>query len=118
MGRFNQKNKGHASPRREFCVFQQKRPERLAPIRQPQPGFRRLRPSNLILVEAPKNGKAFAMANCLKLERQRQILHTLLEGNSVRSTEQLTGVHRDTICRLLVGFGRKCKDYIDSICAA
>ena len=55
------------------------------------------------------------MANCLKLERQKQILHTLLEGNSVRSTERLTGVHRDTICRLLVGFGRKCKDYMDSI---
>jgi hypothetical protein len=55
------------------------------------------------------------MANVLKLERQKQILHTLLEGNSIRSTERLTGVHRDTICRLLVNFGGKCKEYMDSI---
>ena len=54
------------------------------------------------------------MANSLKLERQKTVLHTLLEGNSIRSTERLTGVHRDTICRLLVDFGRKCKDYMDS----
>jgi hypothetical protein len=30
-------------------------------------------------------------------ERQKMILHALLEGNSIRSTERLTGVHRDTI---------------------
>ena len=54
------------------------------------------------------------MANVLKLDRQKMILHALLEGNSIRSTERLTGVHRDTICRLLVNFGRKCKDYMDS----
>jgi IS1 family transposase len=54
------------------------------------------------------------MANVLKLERQKMILHALLEGNSIRSTERLTGVHRDTICRLLVNFGRKCKQYMDS----
>ncbi len=54
------------------------------------------------------------MANFLKLERQKMILHALLEGNSIRSTERLTGVHRDTICRLLVNFGQKCKEYMDS----
>jgi len=54
------------------------------------------------------------MANCLKLDRQKTILHALLEGNSIRSTERLTGVHRDTICRCLVAFGAKCKDYMDS----
>ena len=54
------------------------------------------------------------MANFLKVERQKTILHTLLEGNSIRSTERLTGVHRDTICRCLVAFGAKCKEYMDS----
>ncbi len=54
------------------------------------------------------------MANFLKVDRQKMILHALLEGNSIRSTERLTGVHRDTICRLLVAFGHKCKEYMDS----
>lgn len=55
------------------------------------------------------------MANFLKVDCQKMVLHTLLEGNSIRSTERLTGVHRDTICRCLVAFGEKCKDYMDSI---
>jgi len=54
------------------------------------------------------------MANFLKVDRQKMILHALVEGNSIRSTERLTGVHRDTICRLLVNFGQKCKEYMDS----
>jgi transposase-like protein len=33
----------------------------------------------------------------------------LLEGASVRSTERLTGLHRDTILRLLVAAGEKCE---------
>jgi IS1 family transposase len=33
----------------------------------------------------------------------------LLEGNSVRATERLTGLHRDTILRLLVAAGEKCE---------
>ena len=37
----------------------------------------------------------------------------LLEGNSIRSTERVTKIHRDTICRLLVGFGNRCKHFMD-----
>ena len=54
------------------------------------------------------------MCNVLKPERQKQVLHMLLEGNSIRSTERVTGVHRDTICRLLVRFGQACKAFMDS----
>jgi len=32
----------------------------------------------------------------------------LVEGNSVRSTERITGVHRDTILSLLETVGKKC----------
>jgi IS1 family transposase len=53
------------------------------------------------------------MCNVLKPERQKQVLHMLLEGNSIRSTERITGVHRDTICRLLVRFGKACKAFMD-----
>jgi IS1 family transposase len=42
------------------------------------------------------------MANHLKPEMQVRVLRTLVEGTSVRSVERLTGVHRDTILRLMV----------------
>lgn len=32
----------------------------------------------------------------------------LVEGNSIRSTERITGVHRDTILRLLETVGNRC----------
>src|SRR5688572_29324413 len=35
-------------------------------------------------------------------------LNLLVEGNSVRSTERITGVHRDTILSLLETVGKKC----------
>ncbi len=45
--------------------------------------------------------------NTLPLERQTAVVAALAEGMSIRSTERLTGVHRDTIMRLAlrVGFG-------------
>jgi len=36
-------------------------------------------------------------------------LRLLLEGNSIRATERLTGLHRDTIIRLLLLAGRRCE---------
>ena len=37
----------------------------------------------------------------LSADRAMLCLQLLLEGNSVRSTERITGVHRDTILTLL-----------------
>ena len=36
-----------------------------------------------------------------------------IEGNSIRSTERMTGTHRDTICRLLVEVGDGCAKLMD-----
>jgi hypothetical protein len=36
-------------------------------------------------------------------------LYHLVEGCSIRSTERITGVHRDTILKLLVAVGEKCE---------
>ncbi|MEO2088516.1 MAG: IS1 family transposase [Gemmataceae bacterium] len=36
----------------------------------------------------------------------------LLEGNSIRSTERLTGVHRDTIMTALVDAGERCEAFL------
>ena len=53
------------------------------------------------------------MANVLKKDKQTAVISLLLEGNSVRSTERLTGVHRDTILRLMVRVGTACADFSD-----
>src|SRR5689334_3483534 len=45
--------------------------------------------------------------------RRIQIINCLVEGNSIRSTERMTGTHRDTICRLLVEVGDGCARLMD-----
>ena len=50
------------------------------------------------------------MANHLKRDRQIDVLRLLVEGNSIRSTERLTGVTKRAILRLLVRFGDSCQD--------
>ena len=46
--------------------------------------------------------------NKLKIDKQASVISALVEGNSIRSTERMTGVHRDTIMRLLVKIGDGC----------
>ncbi|MDQ2747318.1 MAG: hypothetical protein M3T96_08670 [Acidobacteriota bacterium] len=41
-------------------------------------------------------------------EKALMCLKLLVEGNSIRSTERITDVHRDTIIRLLKTVGEKC----------
>ena len=54
--------------------------------------------------------------NKLPLEKQILILSHLVEGNSIRSTERLTGVHRDTIMRLLISAGDQASLIMDKYC--
>ena len=51
--------------------------------------------------------------NRVPLARRVQIINCLVEGNSIRSTERMTGTHRDTICRLLVEVGTGCAHLMD-----
>jgi IS1 family transposase len=48
------------------------------------------------------------MANELKTEKKAQVVSLLCEGNSIRSIERITGVHRDTVMRLGVRVGDAC----------
>ena len=50
----------------------------------------------------------------LPLDRAVNILQLLLEGMSIRSVERVTGVHRDTIMRLLVLAGERCEKLMES----
>ena len=53
------------------------------------------------------------MSNHLTAGKKLSVLHHLVEGASIRSTERLTGVHRDTIMRLLVRVGNQCREFLD-----
>jgi LacI family transcriptional regulator len=48
--------------------------------------------------------------SCLPQEMAVSVLKHLTEGNGVRQTERLTGVHRDTIMRLARLAGQHAKD--------
>jgi len=51
----------------------------------------------------------------LTKEQQVSVISALLEGNSIRSIERMTGIHRDTICRLLVKTGQHCAAIMDAM---
>jgi IS1 family transposase len=51
--------------------------------------------------------------NTLLLDRKLQILSAHVEGTSIRSIERMTGVHRDTITRLLTNVGEGCARFLD-----
>ena len=53
------------------------------------------------------------VANVLKREKQLQVIHLLVEGNSLRSIERLTGVQKKTVGRLLLRIGNACRELLD-----
>lgn len=53
------------------------------------------------------------MANKLGLDEKTNAVGMLCEGNSIRSVERMTGIHRDTIMRLGVRMGEGCERIMD-----
>ncbi|REK11594.1 MAG: IS1 family transposase [Planctomycetota bacterium] len=49
----------------------------------------------------------------IPVETAKLALRLLVEGMSIRATERTTGLHRDTICKLLVHFGDACQRFLD-----
>jgi hypothetical protein len=47
-------------------------------------------------------------------EEAASILRLMMEGMSVRSIERLTGLHRDTILRVLVHAGEHCETFLQT----
>jgi IS1 family transposase len=52
--------------------------------------------------------------NTLPMKTKLPILAAMIEGNSIRSTERMTGVHRDTIVRLVTRTGDACAQFLDA----
>lgn len=59
--------------------------------------------------------KVRSEVNILSQEKQKFVLSCMVEGTSIRSTERITGVHRDTIIRLLQKTALKCEDVSNSL---
>jgi len=51
--------------------------------------------------------------NKLDIKKRAQILHMLVEGNSLRATARMTDVSRNTVDKLLRDVGQACLDYQD-----
>ena len=51
--------------------------------------------------------------NKLNTEERTRVIAALVEGNSLRATTRMTGVHRTTIMKLLVDLGTACSEYQD-----
>jgi transposase-like protein/IS1 family transposase len=49
----------------------------------------------------------------LPVEDAKRVLHSLVEGMSIRATQRTTGIDRNTICKLLVFFGDACRKFLD-----
>ncbi len=50
----------------------------------------------------------------LPIPKAIQCVKLLMEGCSIRSTERVTGVHRDTICNLIITAGEHAKEVLES----
>jgi IS1 family transposase len=55
------------------------------------------------------------MANNLSREKQIAAISALVEGTSIRATERMLGIHRDTIMRLGVRIGEGCSQLLDGL---
>jgi transposase len=53
--------------------------------------------------------------NKLSSDEQQRVISTLVEGNSIRSVERMTGIHRDTIMRLALRVGDGCDGLTDKM---
>jgi IS1 family transposase len=53
--------------------------------------------------------------NKLKIDKQAQVIASLVEGNSIRATCRMTGVAKNTIIKLLADVGQACSDYQDKV---
>ena len=51
--------------------------------------------------------------NVLPIEKRAQILHLLVEGNSMRATSRIADVSINTVTKLLIDAGTACLAYQD-----
>ena len=53
--------------------------------------------------------------NKLKPEKQKRIIASLIEGNSIRATCRMTDTAKGTVLKLLADVGKGCAEYQDKV---
>jgi len=53
--------------------------------------------------------------NRLNIEKQKQIIASLIEGNSIRATCRMTDTAKGTVLKLLADVGKACAEYQDKV---
>lgn len=53
--------------------------------------------------------------NKLTIQKRVQILASLVEGNSIRSTVRMTGAAKNTVAKLIRDIGQVCEQYQNKI---
>jgi len=53
--------------------------------------------------------------NKLKPEKQKQIIASLIEGNSIRATCRMTDTAKGTVLKLLADVGKACEEYQNKV---
>ena len=53
--------------------------------------------------------------NKLTIEKQKQIIASLIEGNSIRATCRMTDTAKGTVLKLLADVGKVCAEYQDKV---
>src|ERR1700679_1195832 len=53
--------------------------------------------------------------NKISTEERTRVVACLVEGNSLRATTRMTGVHRTTVMKLLADLGVACSEYQDKV---
>jgi hypothetical protein len=57
--------------------------------------------------------RIISLMNTLDMGERTRVIAALVEGNSIRSIERMTGIHRDTIMRLTLRLGEGCARLMD-----
>src|ERR1700748_1546003 len=87
----------------------------MSPQRQPFWTIYALTGVSARVAEAIPSTRRMSFMNNLSRDKQIQIIACLTEGQSIRATERITGIHRDTIMRLGERVGRGCAELHDRI---
>ena len=66
-------------------------------------------------MRADPEDQGIGSMNVLPRDKQIQVISALTEGCSIRAVERMTGVHRDTIMRLLVRVGDHCMSLMEDM---
>src|SRR5207244_1489070 len=61
----------------------------------------------------PDRSRIMVSMNRLSSEKRKQVIASLVEGNSIRATCRMTGVAKNTVVKLLVDLGTACSIHMD-----